>query len=377
MNATGKYIYKEKKMKIVKLTALFLTAAFLSGCAKSYIIESESDSRIISSFKNIYNHGELYSDDQGRLFFTDFGSMSTTVLCSKPNCTHADSEECSAFGMDDHPVLFGNSIFFFKNETVFEGDTVTETAYIYKANTDGTSRKIIATAKGFYEGASSDRMVLVGDTLYFCMTKHQFNEYGSTSGYDEGWLCKFNLMDEKLEIIEKIFEGYHSGIWLDGYWDEKIYFTYSAFDKELSDQESATLDKSQIYTYKTYDIKNGAVEESGQPTPVVYVGKGYYVYAKDNGLSVIDESGKEIYFEDFAYSGSFEIFDGKIFSPYVKKWGDIATGKAYALNVDSASDSILDYMEGNYIVRSYITENDGHILGRENKKISQKELLGQ
>lgn len=362
---------------ILTIFLFVLNSSACSDKSEQTKAEFESDSRIITSFKNICRHGELYSDDRGRLFFTDFDSENTAVLCSKPNCTHADSKECSAFGMDDHPVLFGDSIFFFKNETVYEGDEITETAYIYKANTDGTNRKIIAAAKDFYEGASSDRMVVVGDTLYFCMTKHQFNEYGSTSGYDEGWLCKFDLTDEKLEIIEKLFEGYHGGVWFDGYWNGKIYFTYSVFDKELSEEEFAALDKSQIYTYKTYDIKSGAVEKSGQPSPVVYVGKGYYVYAKDNGLSVIDESGKEIYFEDFAYSGSFEIFDGKIFSPYAKKWGDIATGKAYALNVDSASDSILDYMEGSYIIRSYITENDGHILGSENKKISQKELLGQ
>lgn len=372
-----KYIYKEKKMKTVKFTALFLAATLLAGCADSPDAGSENVSRVISSNKNVSDHGELYSDEQGRLVFTDFDSMNSALLCPKPNCTHTNSEECSAFGMSDHPVLFGNSIFFFKNETVYDGDTITETANIYKSDTDGTNRKVIATAKDFCEGASSDRMVLVGDTLYFCMTKHQFDEYGSTSGYDEGWLCKFNITDEKLEIIEKIFEGYHAGVWFDGYWNEKLYFTYSAFDKELSEEETAALDKSQIYTYKTYDIKNGAIEESGQPSPAVYVGKGYYVYAKDNGLWVIDESGKKTYFEDFAYSSSLEIFDGKIFSPYGKKWGDIATGKAYALNVDSASDSILDYTEGNYVVRSYITEDDGHIIGKENKKISQKELLGQ
>lgn len=363
------------KNKVYKITALLLAAFLFTGCADSQSGNSENGSRIINPSKNISNHGELYLDNEDRLNFMDYESMNKAVICSKPNCPHTDPETCSAFGMGSRQVLYGNFIYFIKSETVYEGDKLTQNMSICRANTDGSERKTIITEKEFHEGASSVNALVVGDELYFCASKDEFDQYGTT-GCNEIYLFKFNMKEERLEKITEICRGYHGGVWIYGFWNGEIYFNYSAFDHELSDEEQAALDISKIYTYQTYNIESGAIEEWEQPTSAVYVGKGYFVYEKESGVSVIDESGKETHFEDFPYSSTLEIFDGKIFSPYGKKWGDIAAGKAYPLNVSDTRNSIRDYFDGSFIVKTYTVSDDGQILGQEYQKISQKDLLG-
>lgn len=363
------------KNKVYKITALLLAAFLFTGCADSQSGNSENGSRIINPSKNISNHGELYLDNEERLNFMDYESMNKVFICSNPNCPHTDPETCSAFGMGSRQVLYGNFIYFIKSETVYEGDKLTQNMSICRANTDGSERKTIITEREFHEGASSVNALVVGDELYFCASKDEFDQYGTT-GCNEIYLFKFNMKEERLEKITEICRGYHGGVWIYGFWNGEIYFNYSAFDHELSDEEQAALDISKIYTYQTYNIESGAIEEWEQPTSAVYVGKGYFVYEKESGVSVIDESDKETYFEDFPYSSTFEIFDGKIFSPYGEKWGDIAAGKAYPLNVSDTRNSIRDYFDGSFIVKTYTVSDDGQILGQEYQKISQKDLLG-
>lgn len=362
--------------KAFKITALLLAAILFAGCSHGENGNPENDSRIINLSKNISNHGELYLDNEDRLNFMDYESENKVFICSSPNCTHTDPETCSSFGMGRRQVLYGNYIYYILSETVYEGDKLTQNMSICRADIDGSGRKTIITEKGFHEGASSVNALVVGDELYFCASRDEFDDYGTT-GYNEIYLFKFNMKEERLEKLTEICKGYHGGVWIYGFWKGKIYFSYNAFDHELSEDEQAALDKNRIYTYQTYNIETDTIEEWEQPTSAVYVGKGYFVYEKESGVSVIDESGKETYFEDFPYSSTLEIFDGKIFSPYGKKWGDIATGEAYPLNVSDTRDSIRDYFDGSFIVKTYTVSDDGQILGQEYKKIARKDLLGR
>lgn len=363
------------KDKAFKITALLLAAVLFAGCSDSKSDNSENESRIINPSKNISNHGELYLDSEDRLNFMDYESGNNVFICSSPNCTHTDSETCSAFGMGRRQVLYKNYIYFILSETVYEGDKLTQNMSICRADTDGSNRKTVIIEKEFHEGASSVNALVVGDELYFCASRDKFDDYGTT-GFNEIYLFKFNMKEERLEKITEICHGYHGGVWIYGFWKGRIYFNYCAFDHELAEDEQAALEKNKIYTYRTYDIESGEFEDWEQPVSAVYVGKGYFVYEKENGVSVIDESGKETYFEDFLYSSTLEIFDGKIFSPYGKKWGDIDTGEIHALNVSNTCDSIRDYFDDSFIVKTYALSDEGQILGQEYKKIAQKDLLG-
>ncbi len=135
----------------------------LSGCAEQSAAPPENDARIVWTYGNADEHGELYTDNQERLNFIDFETMNTALLCSKPNCTHTNENECSAFGMDNHPILHGGKLYFFDVETSFDGDEVTDTTSVYKAEPDGTNRVKISDIEGL-SLLRYTRMLIVGDT---------------------------------------------------------------------------------------------------------------------------------------------------------------------------------------------------------------------
>ncbi len=234
-------------MKIIKTIALSLAAVILAGCANNSVATAENGARIINRSQNISNHGELHLDTEERLKFMDYESMNDVFICSSPNCTHTDPESCSAFGMGNRQVLYNNYIYYITSEIVNNGDKLKSLMHICRAKTDGTERKTLITEEDFYEGVDSSVNALVsGDELYFCASENEFDQYGDT-GFKKIYFFRVNMREEKLENIAKICEGYHAGVWIYGLWNKKIYFNYSAFDHELTEEEHKALDKSKIY----------------------------------------------------------------------------------------------------------------------------------
>jgi len=86
---------------------------------------------------NVCDEGILCSE-RGFVHFTDFAGGESAVLCSRPDCRH-DDESCYAYF--DEPVfedIYGGSLYVVDN-----GDTLNRSK-IYKCNTDGSDRKVIA-----------------------------------------------------------------------------------------------------------------------------------------------------------------------------------------------------------------------------------------
>ncbi len=127
-------------MKKIKFCAAALALLMLFGCGEANSAPSENNERIVWTYGNADEKGELYTDSEDRLYFFDFDTMQSAVLCSKPNCPHTNENECSAFGMSNHPILYGDKLYFFNVETNFNGDEITDTTTIYKAEPDGTNR---------------------------------------------------------------------------------------------------------------------------------------------------------------------------------------------------------------------------------------------
>ena len=92
-------------MKTTNIFAIILAIIMLSGCAKKSEAPSENNTRIVWNYGNAYENGMLQTDSMERLSFFDFDTFQSVLLCSKPNCTHKNADECSAFGMKNHPIL--------------------------------------------------------------------------------------------------------------------------------------------------------------------------------------------------------------------------------------------------------------------------------
>ena len=109
---------------------------------------------------NVCDEGIL-SSERGFVHFTDFASGESAVLCSRPDCRH-DDESCYAHF--DEPVfedIYSGSLYVVDN-----GDTLNGSK-IYKCNTDGSERKVIAELD--CEGALDMTYVMKGGRL-FCFT---------------------------------------------------------------------------------------------------------------------------------------------------------------------------------------------------------------
>lgn len=356
-------------MKKIKLFAAILTAAMLSGCAESGSAPSGNNARIVWSFGNADERGALYTDNIGRLNFTDFGTMNSALICSKPNCTHANEDECSAFGKGNHPILYGDKLYFFSVETDFDGDEVTDTTTVYKAEPDGTSCVKVCDIEGlallYYT-----RMLIVGDKAYFSMDKTGWDEdhLGST-GYNEVWFCTFDFSTEKFERVEMVYEGWCSSSWIFGLFDGKVIFSYGYSEEKIPyTLDLDEIEKQIITVYKTYDTESGEIAELTLPEPM-YVGSGYYVYDKDGSAAVLSEDGNEMLLPDFPVSSYLTIANEKLFNYSDEVCADLSNGKMYELN--NSYDFVVS-SDGYYILKSF----DGFKQDYEYYKIPEKEYIG-
>ena len=356
----------------VKIAAAILSAVLLTSCTKAEPTP-ENNARIIDSFTSVTDSGILFSDSNGRLNFFDFESMNSALLCTRPNCTHDDPNTCSSYGMTNHPILYEGSLFFFDREYLEverDGEFVlTNRTTIYKADPDGTnriSRKVIDEFS-----APVSRMLLSGDTAYFAMPKVEYDEYGSSTGYEETWLCSYNISENEFTMIEKLYEGYHSGTWIHGLWDNKIYFDIGYAHEHIPYPFGMESDNDAMNDYmqkirdvtvseeKVYDLEANAVSVSDMPKPE-YVGEGWYVYDKDGFAAVIPESGEEMLLKDFPMyeRNPVYIYGDIMFSYRENICADLSKGgEVKALNRENG-EIIEAYYDGGYIVSRY-TSTDG------------------
>lgn len=350
-------------MNRIKLIAAVLSLTILSGCVKTDFPPSGCSERIVWSFGNADEKGEFYSDSDGRLYFADFETMQSALLCSKPNCAHTNNKDCSSFGMRNHPVLYGEKLYFFDVETDFDGDEITDTTTVYKSDPDGTNRSKVCEIVGL-NLLDYTRMLIVGGKAYFSMDKTGWNEdKTASSGYNEVWFCGFDLSTGTFERIEKLHEGWCSSSWIFGLYNGKVIFSYAYSEDKVPYLENVNdINKYFTNVFKTYDIENGTLADLTLPEPL-YVGNGYYVYAKDGGAAVLSESGAETLLSDFPVNGNLTLADGKLFNCFGKTCTDLLDGKTYSLKY---SDDLVAYADGFYILKNL----DNYT------KVSEKDYIG-
>lgn len=351
-------------MKKIKFCAAALALLMLSGCGKANSAPSEKDARIVWTYGNSDERGELYADNDGRLNFVDFDSMNMALLCSKPNCPHTNEKDCSAFGMSNHPILYCDKLYFFNVETNFNGDEVTDMTTIYKAEPDGTNRVKVCDIEGLTL-LNYTRMLIVDDKAYFSMDKTGWNEdMTASSGYNEVWFCSFDFSTGTFERIEKLHEGWCSSSWIFGLYDGRVIFRYAYSEEKVPYTTNASeIEKYFINVYNTYDIESGELANLTLPEPM-YVGGGYYVYEKDGGAVVLSENGKELFLPDF---GGSTIENGMLFGR--ETCADLSNGKMYKLN---SPDDLVAYSDGYYILKRF----DGVNQSYEYSKIPEKDYIG-
>ena len=357
-------------MRRISVLSALLAAAILSGCSKTAGTFENEVRIIVSGFDNVCNNGELYTDNKGRLNFTDFETMQSVIVCSKPNCTHSDEGECSAFGMDNFTIMYEDKLYFFDTEVIYENDDVREDTTIYKADLDGTNRTALYTIKGY--NVETARILVAEDTAYFTVRNVKWSEDKTTkSGREILWLASYKISENKFLMLEKLCEGYSTGIYMYGLWKGGVYFAQTSSEEQWDwdPEDPSGLNREWDERECVYNIAEKTVSEYELPEPFC-VECGYYIHQKDGGLAVLTEDGNEKFIANFSAHPYNKIVNGKIFDVPNGLCVDLETGSVITLkSVDGLTQEFIPaaFFDGNYIFKNYTNDGRGYIKIPENE----------
>ncbi len=200
---------------------------------------------------NVCDEGIL-SSERGFVHFTDFASGESAVLCSRPDCRH-DDENCYAYF--DEPVfedIYDGSLYVVDN-----GDTLNGSK-IYKCNTDGSDRKVIAEFD--CQGALDMTYVMKGGKL-FCFTFNVDTQTNDMTYYP----TIINLENGKASKGEALTDGCKI-LYADG---ERMYYSFLETKTDLNDyMQNHTSDEIDKYISNPDNLKptSGTVQYNGQNT---------------------------------------------------------------------------------------------------------------
>ncbi len=356
------------------ITAFILALALLlTGCSAK---PSSDTSRVISGYGNLCNNGELYADSSGRLNFCDFESLQSVILCSRPNCTHNDPEECSAFGLGNAPMLYGDKLYAMTVTRDYSDGAWIKSTEILSANTDGTGRVTKKTITDRSPIAGSITL-LMGNRIYFALQKTHLDEMGNSDGYAEIYLCSYDFSSGEYAEISKAVEGYSSGLTVIGEYNGRVYYNTSHAEEKIPWQNFAdpNFDLSALLIYHSYayDPESGEISEIDEYP--IYAGGGVLIVATDASSlerSLIRTDGTRT---DISYLTDFDgAVNGYIFSRSHLLAVEISSGKRFEL-LCGEDDTVRDYSDGKYIIMRNKFEDES-IVGREYLKLSAKELIG-
>ena len=398
-----------------RIAALFIIGVILScslcSCSSgSNDVGFDADDIMImqrnSVYENVYNHGEFYSDNNGSLRFFDFTSMVSAPICSKPNCTHTDESECTSFGLDNHPALIGDKIYYFTTNLEYDDDNKPKyVTSLHSANVDGSGRVLVSSIDNISLWKSNDAYIY-NNVIYFVADKMALDE--GTMMFDSGTkcICSCDYTTGEFKIYGEFEEGYSTGIMLRGYYKDKLYCVLSYLDQEnpylnLSAEE---LNNSfeEIYAWETehivyevysLDIDTGEVLPSDIPEKFdtrsnMFARDGYFVYSDDTGMYAIDYNGNETSFPGEEIDKiSAKMVNGIFIQFTSKKAYNLSTGEVFDIkSPDGLTDyeindlELKDYIRdegseyGNYIF-SYIEISDDGSSARNYISIPENELI--
>lgn len=368
-------------MSVLKRSILFTALIFatvFTGCENATTSAVHSD-YFIMDYNDCfqYNNGELYIDARNRLHFADFSSVTDVVICPKPNCRHID-ETCSAFGMDNHPVIVADSIYYFEDNTYYEGDKPTSSLNVYKAALDGTGRVKIGTTDGVTMHSSFDSAFGNGVLYFYGMNEHPD---GKPFGVRQTYLCGYDFRGKELVVNELLCEGYSDGIYFCGELGGELYFilSYQSEKADWWDEDTdgarehnvAELRRVSIYEYKKLNLETLELTDWELPAKIVsahekresdpnasilpiyaQIKEDAIIYSDCVDTLIVNPSGKEIYIEN--YNGN----DKAVVNGYI--FDDLSTGECRARRLSNGKEVSVTITKDNV--------NAGYVAGYLNSK---------
>ena len=357
-------IYMKKIFALVLAALLLLTAC--DG-------DMKADKEHFSGYETAYRsprrtsrtlNGIFYDDENEdpngltarRVWFFDFDSMQSVILCMRPNCPHTDPETCTAFGIDlwsGYPQIINNKLYFFsENREWGENGEVLVSTDVYRAAPDGSSRVKVDTI----DNLVIRDLVTKGSTAYFIAAEVEYEDYtGVSTGYTKVYICSYDYEKEKFTNLGELAEGYDAGasvfgeyrggLYIKGYYAAERGGDWTDFRLRLDIETSEISD---------WDMPLSSPDENGKTKPMFASG-GFYGYMDGGNAVIVDSEGNEMVFENYELPDNIAVLpvNGYFFNTDGTAI-DLSTGEILELNkgVIPKYNYVLCYHDGSYIIYS-------------------------
>ena len=332
----------------------------LTGCSKQQVYDEGY--HLVNYLGSLYDHGEFY-EDQMRLRYIDFTTMNDAFVCPKPNCTHTDAYTCTSYGMNNHPIVVDDNLYFFdpqveynnKNELVIK-------SIVYRADIDGTNRVHYDTFDNIT--MLSGMTTLVNDgTMYFGGTVLEYDENGNTTGRQTVSFMSYDFIDKELHNYGVVADGYGTNLFPYGEYNGAVYFVVTT-RTDKSDVDSTVFKRYQ------YDLERKEITEL-EYHQISVVDEGYYVYKNGKDTVVVNPEGVETVFKDFDSTDGHITND--ILSWRVSKGDneviDLKTMERLTLRLDFEfiGAEIIYYIDSSYIIKGFDKEQYRYVYIKVNE----------
>ncbi len=364
------------------LAIIFTVLLLLSACSEQKIESTDGCETAYHSPRgtSISLNGIFYNDDNEdsngytarRLYFYDFDSMQSTILCALPNCLHNDSDTCTAFGIDrwnGYPTVINKKLYFFENTTEWGNDgELLISLNVWKAAADGSSREKIDVISGL----TIRDLVIRGTAVYFTAAEENYEDYtGVNTGYVKLYICSYDFEKEEFVNYGFLAEGYNSSAQIYGEYNGSLYIWGSYADKIDDDWH----DWNGFYTrliletgeIAEWDMPLSSFKESGKPKPM-FIGGGFYGYMNGDDSVIVDSKGSETVIKNYELSGKTPV-NGYLFDEDAGRAINLSSRESLKINTKDFPEYgyVLCYHDG-YIIKSEISDS-------EYVKISEDELF--
>ena len=367
------------------LAAVLAALLLLTACGK----DVKADKEHASGYETAYRsprwtsrtlNGIFYADDNEdangftarRVWFFDFDSMQSAILCVRPNCPHTDPETCTAFGIDcwsGYPQIINRKLYFFneKREWGENGEVLVSTDVIRSAP-DGSSRVRADTV----ENLTIRDLVTKGTIVYFTAAEVEYEDYtGVSTGYTKTYICSYDYEKEEFANLGLLAEGYDAGASVFGEYGGGLYINgYYAAERggEWTDfRLRVDLETGEI---SDWDMPISSPDEHGKTKPMFASG-GFYGYMDGGNAVIIDSEGNETVFENYELPDNINAapINGYFFNVEAGNALDLSSGEILELNTEAIPKYgyVLCYHDG-YIIGSEVSTG-------EYIKLSEDELF--
>ncbi len=196
------------------LISLFICFISLFSCNSNKIEYTVNNKPLwLDMIVNNYGNGRIFGEQPAK--FIDYKSMRTSVICSKPNCTHSTTD-CVGFIIGDTPIMTPNGIYFFtKNNGVKELGNGKREYYINsKLSRIDLKTSEIEEIVRFNDCSPHefDGCVLFNDKIYFTAddlnpTEDGYGNIIATTVGGRHFLCCIDLKSKEYTNLGCIYDG--------------------------------------------------------------------------------------------------------------------------------------------------------------------------